>query len=226
MDNNEMKKNSEQKEGKKRKGRGAMLFVLVILVLIGAGVAYYFYWQGENYLTTDNVKVSAKYYQILPPAPGKLTKYTIRKGDYVKQDEIIAKIDKGGFVRSPIDGEVVQSNVTLNQMLSAGTVMAVIADTNDIYLQANIEETELLKIKEGQSVEIKLDAFGGKSFSGVVREIDKTTQTAISGNAMSYNTSGTYTKVTQLIPVKIVFTEPVVLNGLLGTNATVTIRLK
>jgi len=63
------------------------------------------------------------------------------------------------------------------------------------------------------------------TYIGFVREIDRTTQTAISGNSMSYSTSGTYTKVTQLIPVKIQITDTVDLQNLIGTNATVTIEL-
>jgi multidrug resistance efflux pump len=58
-----------------------------------------------------------------------------------------------------------------------------------------------------------------------VREIDKITQNAIAGNTMSYSTSGTYTKVTQTIPVKIDLRDRINLGSLIGTNATVTIQL-
>ena len=140
-------------------------------------------------------------------------------------NQIIGKVDKVGYLRSPIDGEVVQANVALNQLVGPATVTAVVADTTDIYVLTNIEETEIAKIKVGQSVQLVLDAYPGKTYSGYVREIDRTTQTAISGNAMSYSTSGTYTKVTQLIPVKVQITDPVELTNLIGTNVTVTIAL-
>ncbi len=42
----------------------------------------------------------------------------------------------------------------------------------------------------------------------------------------SFTTSGTYTKVTQLIPVKIRLVENLNLADIIGTNATVKIRIK
>jgi multidrug resistance efflux pump len=169
--------------------------------------------------------VTAKFYAITPMGAGKLSKLTVHVGSVVKANEIIGKVDNVGYLRSPIDGEIVQANVSVNQMVGAATVAAVVADTADIYVQANIEETEIAKIAIGQSVKLKLDAYPGMTFNGYVREIDRTTQTAISGNTMSYSTSGTYTKVTQLIPVKIQITDSVDLENRIGTNATVTIEL-
>ena len=42
----------------------------------------------------------------------------------------------------------------------------------------------------------------------------------------SFTTSGTYTKVTQLIPVKIKLLDDIDLADIIGTNATVKIRIK
>lgn len=215
-----------EKAGKKKGKLGARIAgILALLILIGGGIGYYFIWNASNYLTTDNAKVTAKFYAITPLGAGKLSKLSVHVGSAVKANEIIGKVDSVGYLRSPIDGEVVQVNVSVNQLVGASTVAAVVADTADIYVQANIEETEIAKIAIGQSVKLKLDAYPGMTFGGFVREIDRTTQTAISGNTMSYSTSGTYTKVTQLIPVKIQLSDSVDLENLIGTNATVTIEL-
>jgi multidrug resistance efflux pump len=215
-----------EKADKKKSRLGVRIAgILALLILIGGGIALYFVWAGANHLTTDNAKVTAKFYAITPMGAGKLSKLTVHVGSVVKANEIIGKVDNVGYLRSPIDGEIVQANVSVNQMVGAATVAAVVADTADIYVQANIEETEIAKIAIGQSVKLKLDAYPGMTFNGYVREIDRTTQTAISGNTMSYSTSGTYTKVTQLIPVKIQITDSVDLENRIGTNATVTIEL-
>ena len=71
-----------------------------------------------------------------------------------------------------------------------------------------------------------LDAYPGRRFKGHVEEIDQVTQSALSGNMTSFSTSGTYTKVTQLIPVRIDLDEDVALEGLIGTNATVKIKVR
>lgn len=216
---------TEQPAKKKGKLGAKVAGVLALLILIGAGIGAYFIWSGNSQLTTDNAKVAAKFYTITPAGPGKLSKLSVHVGSVVNANEIIGKVDNVGYLRSPIDGEIVQVNASVNQMVGVTTVTAVVADTADIYVQANIEETEIAKIKVGQNVKLKLDAYPGQTFAGFVREIDRTTQTAIAGNTMSYSTSGTYTKVTQLIPIKIQITDSVDLENLIGTNATVTIEL-
>ena len=217
---------TQEENGKKKVGLGVKLLgILALLIIVGGAIGYFFLWNSANTLTTDNAKVAAKFYAIMPMGGGKLSKLSVHVGSTVKANEIIGKVDNIGFLRSPIDGEVVQANATVNQLVGPTTVAAVVADTTDIYVQANIEETQIAKVQVGQSVKLKLDAYPGMTFTGYVREIDRTTQTAISGNTMSFSTSGTYTKVTQLIPVKIQITDTVDLQNLIGTNATVTIEL-
>lgn len=209
-----------------KKNHNIIFGIIAVIIMAGVGTWYYSYWQSNNYFTTDNSKVTTKFYTITSPTSGKLIKLSISEGSFVKENEVIARVEDGPYMKSPINGQVVQSNVTLNQVLSPTTVVAVIADTNKAYIGANIEESDIKKIKEGQEVSIKLDAYPGKQFKGHVQEITQITQTAISGNATSFSTSGTYTKVTQLIPVKIVIDENVNLGELIGTNSTVKIKIR
>jgi multidrug resistance efflux pump len=100
-----------------------------------------------------------------------------------------------------------------------------VAKTSDIYITANVEETNILNIHTGQSVTVSLDAYG-RSFAGYVEDVNTVTSTKLSGSATSFTTSGTYTKVTQLIPVKIKLVDDIDLTSIIGTNATVKIRVK
>ena len=104
-------------------------------------------------------------------------------------------------------------------------VLVVVANTSDIYITANVEETNILKIHTGQSVIVSLDAYG-RSFDGYVEDVDTVTSTKLTGSLTSFTTSGTYTKVTQLIPVKIKLRDDIDLADIIGTNATVKIRIK
>jgi multidrug resistance efflux pump len=209
-----------------KKSGGATLIALIVLIaLIAAAVGGYFVLRDRNTLTTDNVKVAADLYAITPAAAGELRRLMVAKGDAVTKDQIIAQAENTGYLKSPVNGEIVECDVAQGQMVSPSTVIAMVADTRDIYIQANIEETAIRRVRAGQDVRVSLDAYPGRSFAGVVREIDKITQNAISGSAMSYSTSGTYTKVTQTIPVKIDLRDRISLGDLIGTNATVTIQL-
>ena len=149
----------------------------------------------------------------------------VKKGDVVQKDQILALSENTGYLKSPVDGAIVECDVAEGQTVGPSTVIAVVADTRDIYIQANVEETAIRRVRAGQAVRVTLDAYPGQAFSGVVREIDSITQSAISGNAMSYSTSGTYTKVTQTIPVKIDLAGGIDLSGLIGTNPTVSIQV-
>ncbi|MCL2147610.1 MAG: HlyD family efflux transporter periplasmic adaptor subunit [Synergistaceae bacterium] len=221
----EMDQNSQKK---KRRGSGKNLLLVAVAILIMAGVGfwYYTYSEGQKYFITDNAKVTATLYPVSSLTTGKLVSYTVGVGSYVSEDEIVGTVDPGGRLRSPIDGQVVKSNATLNQTVTPQTPVAIIADINSIYIGANIEETDILKIKEGQSVIVELDAYPRRKINGYVSEVDMITPNAITGNSMSFSTSGTYTKVTQLIPIKIVVYDDIHLEGIIGTNATVRIRIK
>lgn len=218
------KVDEKQKDSGKKKN--IIFIVIACLIMIGLGAWYYYYWQGSNYFTTENAKVTTELRKVMPLSSGRLVKLNVSEGSSVKENEVIGRLQNGSYLRSPIDGEVVQCSVILNQMVSPTVIAAVIADTNNIYVGANIEETDIVKIKEGQEVYVQLDAYPGKSFKAHVKEIDKVTQSALSGNITNFSTSGTYTKVTQLIPVKIVIDDNVNLDGLIGTNCTVKIKIR
>jgi multidrug resistance efflux pump len=94
-----------------------------------------------------------------------------------------------------------------------------------MFIKANIEETTIFKIKPGQKVDIKIDAYPGKKFSGFVESIGQATESAFS-QSISLNTSGDFSKVTQLIPVKINIVNAADLTIMPGMNATVNIHIK
>ena len=213
------------KPEKGRSGRGAVAALIALVVVIAAITGGYFVLRDMNLLPTDNVKVTASLHAITPSGAGKLRRLMVKKGDVVKKDQILALSENTGYLKSPVDGAVVECDVAEGQTVGPSTVIAVVADTRDIYIQANVEETAIRRVRAGQAVRVTLDAYPGQAFSGVVREIDSITQSAISGNAMSYSTSGTYTKVTQTIPVKIDLAGGIDLSGLIGTNATVSIQV-
>ncbi|MDF2838696.1 MAG: hypothetical protein K0S60_399 [Evtepia sp.] len=148
-----------------------------------------------------------------------------QKRDFVDKDEVLGRTQGLPYITSPIKGTVVQDNVEKGQVVSATTQLAVIADTDHLYVGVNVEETEIAKIAIGQNVNIKIDAYPGKTFSGTVTEIGSTTQTYFSANS-SFTTSGTYTKVTQYIPVKVEISNPDNLPLIFGMNATVKFDLK
>ena len=217
---------SATKKKVNNKGKNVIFVVIAIILFIGVGYWYYTYVESKKYFVTDNAKVTTNLYPIIPLMTGELVSYKVRLGSIVQEDEIIGIAEPGGSLRSPVNGQVVKSNATLNQTVAPSAPVAIVADTENIYIGANIEETDILKIKKGQSVIVELDAYPGQKFNAYVSEVDMITPNALTGNSISFSTSGTYTKVTQLIPIKIRINGDVYLAGIIGTNATVRIRIK
>lgn len=198
---------------------------LILLVIIGCSVGYYFYSANTLYFKTDNAKVTSKMYTITPVTNGKILEWNVDVGDIVKKDQVLGRQEILPYITSPIDGTIIKNDVIENENVSSSSSLAIVADTDNMYIGVNIEETDIRKISVGQDVNITLDAYPNKKFTGKVTEIDNTTQTYFSGTS-SFSTSGTYTKVTQLVPVKVSIENDENLPLTLGMNAVVKIKLK
>lgn len=199
--------------------------VLIVLVIVSCSIGYYFYSTNVSYFKTDNAKITSKMYTITPVTNGKVIEWNVDVGDVVKKDQVLGRQQVLPYITSPINGTIVKNDVVKNETVSAATTLAIVADTDNMYVGVNIEETDIRKILVGQDVKITLDAYPDKTFKGKVTEIDNTTQTYFSGTS-SLSTSGTYTKVTQLVPVKVSIENNDNLPLTLGMNAIVKIKLK
>lgn len=110
-------------------------------------------------------------------------------------------------IYAPQDGNISARNVEQGNYINvAQPVMAVVSP--NIWVVANFKETQLTHMKKGQSVDIKIDTYPGKKFKGKVDSI----QLASGAKASLFppeNAVGSYIKVVQRIPVKIIFTEDI-----------------
>ncbi len=110
-------------------------------------------------------------------------------------------------IKAPIDGTVSNKKVEVGMMVQPGSPLFVIVPHN-VWVVANYKETQLTKMKIGQEVEIKVDTYPNKVFKGKVESIQRS-----SGAKASLfppeNAVGSFVKIVQRIPVKIVFTEDI-----------------
>lgn len=105
------------------------------------------------------------------------------------------------LVASPLDGIVDEVFVETGEHVAPGGRVALMHAGDDLWLEANIKETDLPRISIGGRTEIRLDA-SRQACSGVVEQIGETTtaELALIPNA---NPSGVFTKITQRVPVRI-----------------------
>lgn len=104
---------------------------------------------------------------------------------------------------SPISGFVGEKSVDLGQTVSTGmTLMTIIP--NNVFVTANFKETQLGDMHPGQQVDITVDAYKGVVFNGHVDSINPASQNTYA-LVPAQNATGNFVKVTQRVPVKIVF---------------------
>ncbi len=103
---------------------------------------------------------------------------------------------------SPVNGTVALKSVHSGEVVAAGQPLFSVTDLRDVWLNARIEETKIGKLTVGQVVEYTIDGYPGRTFEGMVYDIG-TAANSVFALIPTENSSGTFTKVTQRIPIKI-----------------------
>ena len=219
-------KNNETPKKKSLKGKIILILIVVLLLSGGAAAGVHFYYQSVNYLVTDNARVRTTLISVSSSVPGPLERFTIYEGRYVNENEVLGWVKNGEAIRSPVYGLVMQTSAVQDQVVSPMEPVAVIADINRIHILANIRETDILRLHIGQPAYVTIDGFGNRQFSGYIADIGRITHAELTGQALFFNTGGTFTRVTHLIPIEINITDDVNLDNLIGVNARVRIPLR
>jgi len=105
-------------------------------------------------------------------------------------------------ISSPMRGVVSKRWVLTGDVIQPGQPIFSVYDVDSVWITANLEETHLAQIHPGDRVEIGVDAYPGRAFTGRVLQIGSNTASQFSLIPPN-NASGNFTKVTQRVPVKI-----------------------
>jgi membrane fusion protein (multidrug efflux system) len=125
------------------------------------------------------------------------------------------------ILKAPLGGTVVRTVVQAGETINPGQTILSITRPDHTWIIANIEEKKINRVKTGQEVEIRLDSYPGKVFKGSVAAVGDVSQSTFALFS-SESTSGSFTKVSQRVPVKIsVDNQGLVLKA--GTSAQIKI---
>jgi membrane fusion protein (multidrug efflux system) len=103
-------------------------------------------------------------------------------------------------------GRVVQLGAAVGQYAQPGTALTMFVP-DDIWVAANFKETQLDKMRAGQPVTIRFDAYPERKIEGRVASVQPGSGTAFS-LLPAENATGNYVKIVQRVPVKIVMENP------------------
>jgi len=103
---------------------------------------------------------------------------------------------------APFDGVVGERQVQPGDYVNIGSNLINVVPLPNVYVIANYKETQLTRVKPGQSVEIAVDSFPNQKLHGHVERVSPA-----SGSQFALlppdNATGNFTKVVQRVPVRI-----------------------
>ena len=89
--------------------------------------------------------------------------------DQARQSLAIAETRRGyATLLSPMSGMVLSKSIEAGEYVSAGTPIVTVADLEDVWLRAYVDETDLGRVKLGQRVRVTADTYPGKAYDGKV----------------------------------------------------------
>lgn len=130
-------------------------------------------------------------------------------------------------LRAPFTGQIAKRWQWKGNVISKGQAVFSLYDLDNVWVLANLQETDVAPVKIGDVVEISVDAYSNRKFTGKVF--------AIQGSAASQfslippdNATGNYTKIEQRIPIKISIDKDTKEKLYLfpGMSAEITIRVQ
>ena len=132
-------------------------------------------------------------------------------GDQPQIAQAQAAVDKARldlertYIRAPMDGVVENAdNLQIGQMAVTGVGMLSLVHSTTAWVEANFKEKDVGKMIPGQKAKVEVDAYPGRKFDAHVQSVGAGTGSEFS-LLPAQNDNGNWVKVTQRVPVRIVF---------------------
>jgi multidrug resistance efflux pump len=222
-----------------------LLAIVIVVLIVGGLVAFRYVRDQQLYVSTDNAQVDGAIVQVGSINAGRVSSVSVDVGSPVQQGEQIASIelpsnvgvtsggtpvlnfqgtqDQEASVRSSLSGVVVERNANPGDTIAQGQAIIGVVDPHQLWVQALVDENQVHRLALGDYADVHSDDLA-MTLPGRVVAINRASAASFSP-LPSTDTSGNFTKVTQLVPVKIVVQYgnlPLVL----GSSVEVTIHVR
>ncbi len=127
-------------------------------------------------------------------------------------------------IRSPTAGVVGAKGVRPGQYVRPGGTLMTIVPLAEAYVVANFKETQVSRLRVGQSVEIRADAFGKETIRGRIDSFAPATGAEFALIPVE-NAVGNFTKITQRLPVRIAIERNQRLAGALRPGLSLKVKV-
>ena len=110
-------------------------------------------------------------------------------------------------ITAPATGVISRKSIEVGQLVQPGQPTMSVVPLQDIWVVANLKETQVRGIRPGALAAIEVDAYPGRKFEGRVESVSPATGAKFSLLPPD-NATGNFTKVVQRVPVRVNLTQP------------------
>jgi len=222
----------------------------LILAIVGASIFGFDQWSKSDlsgrFVSSNNAQVVADLVQVGSINAGRIVAMDVDVGSTVLEGQVIAVVDipavisrssitdtsKMGFrdvqdqlfeVVAPQSGVIAARWAKKGDTLPAGQRIATLVDQRRVWIEANIDEKKIERVRPGQPVEIEITGRDGK-LTGKVETVSPVTAATLASPS-DRGLAGNGRRVAQVIPVKIRLDEDN-LSLIPGSSAEITIWVR
>ena len=222
----------------------------LILAIVGASIFGFDQWSKSDlsgrFVSSNNAQVVADLVQVGSINAGRIVAMDVDVGSTVLEGQVIAVVDipavisrssitdtsKMGFrdvqdqlfeVVAPRSGVIAARWAKKGDTLPAGQRIATLVDQRRVWIEANIDEKMIERVRPGQPVEIEITGRDGK-LTGKVETVSPVTADTLASPS-DRGLAGNGRRVAQVIPVKIRLDEDN-LSLIPGSSAEITIWVR
>lgn len=106
------------------------------------------------------------------------------------------------YITAPTSGVIAKRNAETGALVQIGQSLMSIVPDKEVWVTANLKETQLTNVRVGDPAEFTVDAYPGRKFHGRVESLSPATGARFALLPPD-NATGNFTKVVQRVPVKI-----------------------
>jgi multidrug resistance efflux pump len=182
--------------------RRIILPALIIVILLAVALGALYFFDQASYVSTDNAAITGTLVQLGPPNAGQLRSVAVDVGDSVEKNQVVATVTSAGgqsaSLRSPLDGVVLARFANPGDTVTAGRPVVSLVDPSDLWVQAQLDESLVGRVRPGQVVDVTIDAVGS-TLEGRVVTVGRASTASVSPSANPNSNS----RSKPVVPVKI-----------------------
>lgn len=161
----------EEGEIKNMNRKIMMLAAALVLVVGGAIGAFAYLGVANGRVYIENAQITAPTIDLAPHTAGVLQEVDVQEGDIIMPNTVVARVGTE-LIKSKVGGVVITVNNNIGKIFNPGQAVVSMIDPTQLRTVGKLAEDKgLASVQVGQRAIFTVDAFGSKTFTGVVDEI-------------------------------------------------------